>query len=103
MDTALEILRTTEYNMFLFLGINRNVRRGWCTLPRTFGGMGLYSFPIEQMICWMNMLVQHFGVLLVLGHKFRALLETLQLELGTNGNLLLLRYEVYGSLATPCR
>ena len=64
--------------------------------------MGLLSFPVEQLICWINMLTQHFGAPTVLGNKFRASLEALQLELGTNGNPLSLDYSVYKCLATPC-
>ena len=62
LHVAQELLRGVERSMILFLGVNRNIKRGWTTLSRAFRGMGLLSFPVEQMICWMNMIVQHFGV-----------------------------------------
>ena len=48
------------------------------------------------------MLVQHYGVSSVLGRKFSASLEALQLEIGTNQNPLELDFDRYGDLATPC-
>ena len=48
------------------------------------------------------MLVQHYGVSSVLGRKFSASLEALQLEIGTNQNPLELDFDCYGDLATPC-
>ena len=48
------------------------------------------------------MAIQDFGMLLELaGRKFRALLEALQLKVGTNRNLLCVSYDIWGSLATP--
>ena len=64
--------------------------------------MGLFSFSVEQTICCLNMLVQHFGVLLKLGKKFRVFLECMQLEVGVNVNPLTLPFWIYGPLATYC-
>ena len=83
---AKELLQKEEYDMLSFLGVNRHIKRGWRTLPRAFGGVGLLSFSLEQTICWLNMLIQHFGVPTVLGNKFSASLEALQLEIETLGN-----------------
>ena len=102
LNVAQELLRGVERSMILFLGVNRNIKRGWTTLSRAFRGMGLLSFPVEQMICWMNMIVQHFGVPSTLGKKFRASLEALQLEIGSLGNLLLSSYALLHDLVTPC-
>ena len=102
LAAAKELLRKEEQEMLPFLGINRNIKRGWRTLPRVFGGVGLLSFPVDQMICWLNMLIQHYKVPSTLGHKFRASLEALQLEVGTRGNPLLAPYPVLHVLATPC-
>ena len=88
--------------MLSFLGVNRNINRGWRTLPRAFGGVGLLSFAVEQMIAWAGMLLQHFGVPSLLGRKFQASLEALQLEIGVAGNPLLEDYDTYGGLATDC-
>ena len=102
LTVARTMLGNCDYKILPLLGVNRHIKKGYRTLPRAFGGIGLFSFPIEQMICWMNMLVQHFGVPSVLGRKFSASLEALQLELGTNGNPLDLDFDRYGDLATPC-
>lgn len=83
-------------------GANRNIKIGWRTPPRAFGGIGLLSLPVEQIICCLNMLVQHFGVPSILGHKFQASLECLQLEIGVNYNPLKAPYHIYNVFATPC-
>ena len=102
LRVAQGLLRGVERSMLPFLGVNRNIKRGWRTLPRAFGGVGLLSFPVEQMICWLNMIVQHFGVPSTLGKKFRASLEALQLEIGSRGNPLLCSYALLHDLVTPC-
>lgn len=43
--------------------VNCNIKRGWGTLPRAIGGVGLLSLPIEHTTCSINVVVQHFGVL----------------------------------------
>ena len=48
------------------------------------------------------MLVQHVGVSSVLGKKFKASLEAMQLETGLDVNPLNCSYEKYGDLATSC-
>lgn len=102
MEVAKNLFNKANYNMMLPLGINSNIKTGWQTLPQAFGGIGLLSFPIEQMICWLNMIIQHFGVPSTLGLKFSASLEALQLELGCLGNPLCESYAELGHLATPC-
>ena len=102
LSIAQELLRDSEFKMLSFLGVNKNIKREWRTLPRSFGGVGLFSFPIEQMICWLNMIIQHFGVPSILGNKFLASLEALQLELGCLGNPLLEPYHKLHHLATAC-
>ena len=100
--TAASFLDSFHFRMLPFLGINRNIKREWRTLPRAFGGIGLFSFPVEQTICCLNMLLQHYGVPSTLGKKFQASLECLQLEVGVNVNPLTISYDIYGSLATTC-
>jgi len=102
LSVADKVLNAFHFEMLSFLGVNRHIKRGWRTLPRTFGGVGLLSFSIEQMICWLNMLLQHFGVPSTLGRKFQASLEALQLEVGCKGCPLVLDYSIYEHLATPC-
>ena len=102
METATNLFSKMNYTILPLLGVNRNIKTGWRTLPRAFGGIGLFSFPIEQMICWLNMITQHFGVPSTLGRKFQASLEALQLEIGSQGNPLEESFEQRGELATMC-
>lgn len=64
------------------------------------GGLGLFSFPVDHTIACMNILIQHFCAPFVLGKKFDASLECLQLEVGCRRNPLLERYRWLGFLAT---
>ncbi len=73
------LLRELEYKMLLVLGVNRNIK--------------------HRAI---NMVVQHFGIPSILGQKFQALLECLQLEVGTNINLVRLEYRKCKHLVTDC-
>jgi hypothetical protein len=99
---AATLLSSYHYRMLSFLGVNRHFKRERRTLPRAFGGVGLFSFSIEHAICMINMLVQHFGVPSVLGKKFSASLETLQLDAGLDGNPLQADYDRYGVRCTDC-
>ena len=56
---------------------------------------------MEQLIVVINMLVQNFGVLSILGHKFWSYLEFSQLEMGVVGKLMELDYETYKDMAMP--
>ena len=102
LKTAATLLDSWDFKMLSFLGVNRHIKKGWRRLPRAFGGVGLLSFPIEQLIAWVGMLLQHFGVPSILGRKFQASLEALQLEIGARGNPLEESFAVYGALATDC-
>ena len=102
LEKVQSLLDNCNFKMLSFLGVNRHIKRGWRRLPRAFGGVGLYLFAVEQMIAWTGMVLQHFGVMSILGRKFQASLEALQLELGTDGNPLDLAFADYGFLATEC-
>ena len=43
--------------LILVLGMKRTLKYGWRSLSRASGGLELFSLPIEQMICWINMLI----------------------------------------------
>ena len=102
LDVAKDVMWPAYFKMLSFLGVNVNIRRDQSTLTHAYGGVGLFSFPAKQAIYWINMAIQDFGMLLELaGRKFRALLEALQLKVGTNRNLLCVSYDIWGSLATP--
>jgi hypothetical protein len=77
LDIAQKVLQCKNFYLLSFLGVNQNVRRKWRTLHCAFGGIGLYSLP-----------VQHYGAETTLWKKFLASIKTLQLEIGCIGNLL---------------
>jgi len=96
------ILQTENFQCLSFLGINRNVKREWRTLHRAFGGIGLFSFSVEQTIGMINMLIQHYGAGTTLARKITASLEALQLEIGCTGNPFDENYDELQILATAC-
>ena len=69
-------------------------------MHRTFGGTGLFSFPVEQTLGMINMLVQHYGAGTTLAKKMTALIKALQLEIGCIGNPFVENYEELHLLAT---
>ncbi len=77
------------------------MKRGWRTLHRAFGGIGLFSFPVEQTIGMINMLIQHYGAGTTLAKKISASLEALQLEVGCIGNPFDEDFDQLHLLATP--
>jgi len=93
------ILQTENFQCLSFLGINRNVKREWQTLHRAFGGIGLFSFAIEQTIGMINMLIQHYGAETTLARKITASLEA---EIGCVGSPFAENYDELHLLATAC-
>ncbi len=65
----------------------------------TFGGFGLLSIPTEQLICQINMLLQHYHTSTNLSRKLNASLRYLQLQLGMPHNPITLDYDKWGHLA----
>jgi hypothetical protein len=65
----------------------------------TFGGFGLLSVPTEQLICRINMLLQHYYTSTNLSRKLDTSLRYLQLQLGTPHNPITLDYNKWGHLA----
>jgi len=98
---AQQVLRLENFHCLSFLGVNRNVKREWRTLHRAFGGIGLFSFPVEQTIGMINMFIQHYGATTTLAKKISASLEALQLEIGCTGNPLEEDYDQLHLLVTP--
>ncbi len=78
------------------------MKREWRTLHRAFGGIGLFSFAVEQMIGMINILVKHYELGTTLTKKFTASLEALQLEIGCIGNPLFENFNKLGILAMAC-
>jgi hypothetical protein len=101
LNVACGLLCTKNFHCRSFLGVNPNVKREWWTIHKTFGGIGLFSFPVEQTIGMINMLVQHYGAGTTLAKKMTASIEALQLEIGCIGNPFVENYEELHLLATP--
>ena len=85
--------------MLNVVGVARSVTKGLHCLHTTFGGFGLFNLPIEQLICRVNMLMQHYHTSTNLSWKPDASLRYLQLQLGMPHNPLLLGYDTWGHLA----
>jgi hypothetical protein len=100
LDVARSILCTKNFHCLSFLGVNQNVKRELRTIHRTFGGIGLFNFPVEQTIGMINMLVQYYGAGTTLAKKMTASIEALQLEIGCIGNPFVKNYEELHLLAT---
>lgn len=99
-DDASTLLNRLEFQMLPLLGVNRHIRKGWRQLPQAFGGVGLLSLPLEQIICRCSLFIQHYRTPSSLGKKIDITLHWLQLQLGTNGNPLELDYNYWNCLAT---
>jgi hypothetical protein len=50
LEIAQKVLQRKNFHLLSFLGVNRNMTREWWTLYCTFGGIGLYSLPVEQLL-----------------------------------------------------
>ena len=79
--------------------IFNTVRRELRKLHTTFGGCGLFHLPTEQLICQLNMLLQHYHTSTALSKKLDASFKYLQLQLGTPYNPLTLPFNQWGYLA----
>jgi hypothetical protein len=99
LKVADSLLHDEEYRILNVLGVVRSVTKSFCCLHTTFGGFGLFNLPIKQLICRVNMLMQHYHTSTNLSRKLDASLRYLQLQLGTPYNPLLLDYAAWGHLA----
>ena len=98
-EAADTLLHKEDYKMLNVLGVVRSVSTGLRRLHMSFGGFGLYNLPVEQMICCINMLMQHYHTSTKVSKKLDASLRYLQFQLGTQHNPFLLDYAVWGYLA----
>ncbi len=99
-DATPSVLYLLEFEMLAPMGVNRHVKADWRTKRREFGKIGLYSLPVEQVLCWFDLFLQHYQTSLTVSSKLRASLEALQLKLGCRGNPLLENFSTLGCLAT---
>ena len=80
------IFNKANYEMMPILGVVRMVKLELRKLHTTFGGFGLFHLPTEQLICRLNMLLQHYHTATALSKKLDASFKYLQLQLGTPYN-----------------
>jgi hypothetical protein len=78
-------LQESYRDMLPNLGVNRNIMRGWCTLHRSFLGIGigLFDFDVEIMIQRVNLFMQHYDSPYDIGITLRATMELVQLKQGS--------------------
>ncbi len=98
---AMSVNTKTDYRMLNILGVAQTVTKGLRTLHTTFGGFGLLSVATEQLICQINMLLQHYHISTNLSRKLDASLRYLQLQLGMPlpHNPITLDYNKWGYIA----
>jgi hypothetical protein len=85
--------------MLNLLGVVRTVICGLRKIHTIFGGFGLYSLAIEQLISRINTLFKHYHTLSNISKKLDMSLWYLQLQLGTPHNPFTLDYNKWGYLA----
>ena len=95
-----EGLGKSDYHLISSLGVVRTIQREWRYMPSTFGGMGLFSLPLEATISSLNLLLQHYQTSGALGTTITTALENLQVELGVQDCPLKYDYEIWSGLAT---
>ncbi len=93
------IFDKANYDMMPLLRVAHTVKRELRKLHTTFGGFGLFHLPTEQLICRINMLLQHYHTSTALSTKLDASFRYMQLQLGTPYNPLTLLFEKWGYLA----
>ncbi len=94
------IFNKADYKTMPILGVVCTVKRELSKLHTTFGGFRLFHLPTEQLICRINMLLQHYHTSTALSKKLDASFQYLQLQLGTPDNPLTLPFKKWGHL-TP--
>jgi hypothetical protein len=94
------LLHGLEFEMVSSMGVNKHVKVEWRTIAREFRGIGHFSLPVEQFICWLEMILQHCQAGCTVSSKLRATLEALQLELGCRGNPMNKNFSLQGRLTT---
>ncbi len=100
LEATDNLLHNEDYRMLNILGVVRSITKGLRCLHTTFGGFGLFNLPVEQLICRVNMLIQHYHTSTNLSRKLDASLRYLQLQLGMPHHPLLLDYTAWGHLAS---
>jgi hypothetical protein len=74
IEVAASALNETNYKILNVLGVAHTVTKGLRTLHTTFGGFDLLNIPTKQLICRINMLLQHYHMSTKLSRKLDAFL-----------------------------
>jgi hypothetical protein len=72
LEATETIFDKADYDMMPLLGVVRTVTRELRKLHTTFDGFGLFHLPTEQLICRINMLLQHYHISTALSKKLDA-------------------------------
>ena len=80
LEATESIFDKADYEMMLILGVARTVKRELRKLHTTFGSFGLFHLPTEQLICRLNMLLQHYHASTALSKKLDESFKYLQLH-----------------------
>jgi hypothetical protein len=99
LEVTDNLLHREDYRMLNLLGVVRSMTKDLQQLHTSFGGFGLSSLLVEQLIGRVNMLMQHYHTSTNLSKKLDVSLRYLQLQLGTPNNPFLLDYAVWDYLA----
>jgi hypothetical protein len=101
LKVADSLLHNEEYRILNVLGMVRSITKGVRCLHTTLEGFGLFNLPVKQLICQVNMLMQHYNTSTNLSRKLNAFLRYLQLQLGMPYNPLLLAM-LHGAILLHC-
>lgn len=93
-------MRKVMYRCLPYLGVNRNYKTEFCTLPRLFHGLELVDWPVEKLVADVHIMMQHWSSPDILGCCLRSAYELLQMETGLEGNIFAQSYRDFGCLAT---
>ncbi len=99
LEATESIFNKADFEMMPIFGVARTVKQELRKLHTTFGGFGLFHLPTEQLICRLNMLLQHYHTSTALSKKMDASFKYLQLQLVTPYNPLTLPFNQWGNLA----
>jgi hypothetical protein len=102
LATFAELTANFAYQALPYLGVNQNIRAEWRYLHNTFGGIGLWDLSTEAVICRVNLLVQHWGMISPIGSMLQTSMEYPHLEVGCLNCPLSMKYDPMGPLATHC-
>ena len=93
-------MRKVLFRCLPHLGVNRNYKSEFVTLPRKYQGLALTDWPIEKLSADLHVMLQYWSSPCNLGLCLREAYQLLQMETGLDGNIFLLSFQDFGHLAT---